>query len=341
LRDNAATARAQPLPGVIDCLGSGFSAINRAIWVILIPIALDIALWLAPRLSIAPLVDRWEQLYRSTAAQATAVAPPDAVTRQSMEQASAAFDAVRLVARDFNLLSLLTTNIANAFVPALGGTERLESGSVVDVGSFGAFVGLVVGLQLVGVLLGCLYLVLIAHAVTGERLAGATLVRRTIRAWLNAVGYGLLLLGVALVVAVPLGILVTLVGFVAPSAAQVMYALLFTAAWVAGVWMLLYLYFVTAAIVVGGLGPIRAIVSSIGIVRRHFWASLGLVVLTLVVTLGMGVIWNQLSTQPWGFGAAVVGNAYIASGLMSAGLYYYWQRSGLAGRPEQSSKPAS
>ena len=53
-----ARAEATRPPGVIDTLTAGYSVVNRSPWVLLIPILLDVFLWLGPQISLAPVVDR-------------------------------------------------------------------------------------------------------------------------------------------------------------------------------------------------------------------------------------------------------------------------------------------
>ena len=51
------TARREAQPtGVIETLSAGFAAVNRQLWVLLLPVLLDVFLWLGPHVSYSPLV---------------------------------------------------------------------------------------------------------------------------------------------------------------------------------------------------------------------------------------------------------------------------------------------
>ncbi|MBV9133482.1 MAG: hypothetical protein JO318_12340, partial [Chloroflexi bacterium] len=51
------TARREAPPtGVIETLSAGYSAVNRQPWVLLLPILLNLFLWLGPHVSYSPLV---------------------------------------------------------------------------------------------------------------------------------------------------------------------------------------------------------------------------------------------------------------------------------------------
>src|ERR687883_1725823 len=51
------SARRQAPKGVIDTLSAGYVALNRQLWVLLVPILVDLLLWLGPHVSYSPLVD--------------------------------------------------------------------------------------------------------------------------------------------------------------------------------------------------------------------------------------------------------------------------------------------
>src|ERR1044071_10211247 len=59
-RDVRPVAReAEPsVPGVIDTLTDGFQLVNRAPGLLLVPVLLDLLLWLGPKLSVARLGER-------------------------------------------------------------------------------------------------------------------------------------------------------------------------------------------------------------------------------------------------------------------------------------------
>src|SRR5581483_5841732 len=69
--------------GVIDTLSAGFGLINRRLWLILLPVALDLFLWYGPRLSIAPVAQETTRLLNQS--MALSAEQPLAVGRPSEE----------------------------------------------------------------------------------------------------------------------------------------------------------------------------------------------------------------------------------------------------------------
>jgi hypothetical protein len=78
--------------------------------------------------------------------------------------------------------------------------------------------------------------------------------------------------------------------------------------------------------VVGEQGPLRAIYTSFNVVRRNFWGTLGFLVISLVISLGSGVIWHRLVGTTIGLVVAIVGSAYIGSGLLAARMAFFRER---------------
>ena len=53
-------------------------------------------------------------------------------------------------------------------------------------------------------------------------------------------------------------------------------------------------------------------------------------VLTWLILAGMGRVWDLLASDlqsPYGVVLGILGNAYVASGLIAAGMVFYTQRS--------------
>jgi hypothetical protein len=83
------------------------------------------------------------------------------------------------------------------------------------------------------------------------------------------------------------------------------------------------------AIFVSNVGPLAAIQRSVGLVRRNLWPSVLLIVLTWLILAGMSRVWDVLASNlqsPYGVALGILGNAYIASGLVAAGMIFYTQR---------------
>lgn len=286
-------------PGVIDTLSLGFSTITQQLWVLAIPVALDLYLWLGPRLSPLPLIQH---------------------VFLSLPSAGPAIQWQELL-EGFNLFSLLVSAILA--VPSLmaGATTDSPLGQmVIEIDGGLPFVGWVLALFPLGLLLGCLYLGLMAQKVRQEPYS--PLLSRVWGYWLRVILLLLIFAGGAVLLGFPLAMGLALVSLLSESLATILSTLLLALL----LWVGFYLFFVIDAIVISDVGPLSAIRNSINVVRRNFWSSLGLIILINVIGMGLSFIWRALGAKPWGLALGIVGNAYIGSGLAAASLIFYRDR---------------
>jgi hypothetical protein len=90
-------------------------------------------------------------------------------------------------------------------------------------------------------------------------------------------------------------------------------------------WLSFYGTFVLAAMVVNDAPVLRALWNSIGVVLRNFWATLWLFILINLIGGGLTILWQQISRGAW-TGLAIVGNAYVGTSLIAASLLFYQDR---------------
>ena len=296
---------------MIDTLSAGYGVINSRPWIVLIPVLLDLFFWFGPRISISPLIGQ--------------VLSQPAIPRDLGPNGGQSFESVRQTilsaADDLNMLALLSPGWISvpSIMPLLGGGR----GPFTFVNSWAAALGVAVGALLGGSLLGCFYRSIIAQHVRDDALTPSQLPGQAFRAWLRLIGLILLLVGVGIVVGVPVLFLVAGATLLARELGSFGMALLLTIV----LWLQLYLFFAPDAIFVSRVGPFQAIRRSVAVVRANFWAAVRIVVLITIILLGMGQVWAALAARaPWGPALGILGNAYIASGLVAASMLFYRER---------------
>jgi hypothetical protein len=133
----------------------------------------------------------------------------------------------------------------------------------------------------------------------------------------------MLLFTAGVVVIFPLAFLAALASLATAAATAVMTAIVVTLALAAQ----LYLFFAPDAIFISRVGPIQAIRRSVRVVHAGVWSALTLAILITVILVGTGQVWIALASQvSWGLALGIVGNAYIASGLVAASMLFYRER---------------
>lgn len=299
---------------VIDALSAGFGALGRSFGWALIPVAVDILLWLGPRLSPRPLVVRaFEDISRLSA-------------RFAAEGAADAVQTWREVAEHLGSVNLLGV-ITWWQVPTVVGFRPIPApwpAPTIAVESWPLALGLLLGLGLAGLLLASVYLGGLASAVRGEGLRPAGFAALALRGWGRLIVLVLLGLAGLTVTGVPVFIAVTVLNLVSPALAEAVIWL-----WaIVLIWANIYLFFVHPAMFVSDLGPVEAIKASVGLVRCNFWSAMGLILLFYLISLGMSIIWNALMVGWAGVVLAAAGNAAVISGLILGVMAFYLDRSG-------------
>lgn len=306
------------LPGVVDTLTAGFDHVNRILWVIALPIVVDLFLWFVPRLSAGPfihgIVGGIDAFYASVRG---------GLDPSSVEQARQALHALDGAANSFNAWTILLGGLA--VVPSVSPHSR---GGILpfQIASGGQFLATFLVLELLGTILGCAYLGLIAQEVRDGRTDVAQLIRRLPFFVATAFALVLLAIGLFLVVSVPIGLVLGLTRAILPALGDLLTIMVFIAAQSILVLGLIYLFFLLDAIVVSDAGPIRAVANSARVVSRNFWEAVRFIFVFVIIDWGLQLVWMAMSKNTVGTLAAIVGNAYVASGLAAASMQYYQSR---------------
>ncbi len=294
-----ATPKTQSL---IDTISTGYRALNRRPWVIGLPSALSAYLWLGPPVVLSSnggelnLTEAIQSIGGMTAAQQELLA---AVLTSDLRLAFAWLN----------------------FMPLLGPAPGTALPAAQTLSSFSDFLLAVVLINLVALLMSSLFLTFVCGAVRDDRLhAGEG--RQALQVAGKLVLALLALLGVGLVLGLPFLALSAILIAVLPVAAVPVLLL-----WYIGIfWAYIYAGFAPEAIVLSRSGPLRAIYNSVNLVRRNLAATLGLLLVTIVITSGLAVVWRQLASSPVGLVIALVGSAYVGSGLSAARIEFYRER---------------
>lgn len=306
--------------GIIDSLSAGYRFLGRHIELLIIPIALDLLLWLGPQLSVAPLFAQASNLYReATAVQGT----PVELTQMTGQFA----DMLATAGTGSNLFDALVSQ-SLLHVPSLMIYLGPQPGGLVyAISNPFIALGLYVGLSIVGLLIGVIYINQLAHRLplgSGPKvLPLGDRVRTIFRQW-GLIVLFVLLMGVLLLIgAIPT--------FFAAGLLSLLYLPLGSIAAVlfggAVLIILFYLYFVTAALVLDDLALPAAVAQSFRLVRDNFWATLGFLILTSVIAVGFALLFQQFSTlATWVLLPAILANAFIGTGLAMALLVFYRTR---------------
>lgn len=303
---NVAEQQPQAPPGIIATLTAGFELTTAHLWLILLPVVLDLVYWLGPRLGIVQLTDRLLSPLMEEPATQEALA-------QIIEMAS-----------EINVLTSLSVPVIG--VPALmGGIAPEQTPLPVQVYELDSTLGLLalqVGLTLVGLILAAFYLSLISLAIQDDDDRPGSLaafVMTALRSAVRLFGLGLIFLVALIVVWVPLLPVAFVAGLLAGVLA--MYVML------GGVLLVVtYLSMSVPGIVLKGRPLLLSVWESVRLVRGNALQTVSLLLVVMLVGGGTNQLWRIADDGSWLTIVSIAGHAFISTGLAAAIFVYYRDR---------------
>lgn len=278
--------------------------VNEQPWIIVIPVLLDLFFLFGPRISIAPLVSQM-------------------VTRPSFIRAFGADATAPAItfAEEANLLGLLSPG--GATLPTIVPVLRVARGSFMFLDSAGGAILLGLAVILGGLLLGSIYRAILAQQARDGGVSALSVPGDSVVAWYRLICLAVILFAGMIAIIFPLALLAVIASLATAAASAIMTAVVA----MLGLTAQLYLFFAPEAIFISRVGPIQAIRRSVAVVHASVWSALTLAILMTVILIGMGQVWIALAGQAsWGLALGIVGNAYIASGLVAASMLFYRER---------------
>ena len=307
------------LPGVFSTLSAGFELTTRYLWLMVIPAALDLFLWIGPRLSFRALI---ESLLTTSLAQL----PSGLLALDS--------NALMEAAGRVNHFAYLSVSLLG--VPALMAgpmpAKTPITPAIIEGGGLGEWLLWLVVFTLGGLLLTAVFYNLIAYAMrrslaataTGDMppLGPARFVRRTLHTWLRLVALLALAVVLMLVIAIPIALLA---GFLTLLSQAIAVFVLFGAA-VLIMWLLMFLSYTPQGML---LNPRRfpfVIADSVRLFQRNLPTALGLLAVVLLARQLLSYILLTADSGTWVTTINILAHAYIVTALTVALFIFYRDR---------------
>lgn len=302
--------------------------VNRRLWVLLLPLLLDLLLAFGPGISATQVVDS----ALATMEEATAEQGAGGLSAAELQGALAAPREALARFRDANLFGVLAWQLPS-LISATSSTPlpALRGAAFAQVENGWMLAGWVIGLAMLSLLSASFYMAAIAQPLRGDTQAAGALLHQAVKGWLKL----LLLYGALVVLSVPAGgtmiILLAVLGLLGPAvvsfASGATLALVMTLAF--------YLFFVDDAVFVTSALPWRAVWYSVRVVWGHFWSAVAFILLVNLILVGTPLAWRLLLEQDVAAASigAMAGHAYIATGLVASGMVFLKQRLPTGRRP--------
>ena len=303
--------------GLIDTIQSGFNTTNRHPWLLLLPLVVDLFLWLGPQLTVGNALTDW-----------TGTANPAQSLSGTLERLAGegepgangllvSFEGLKRA----NLLWLLAIPLLGipsfrAGAPGAGASISLDSPATAAIAA-GAVI--VIGFSLAVVFYG-----LLAQIVRTGRTAATAMAADFGLLMVRALAMVIIAVAGMCALAFPIGFLLAGTVTLAPALITLLASLILGIA----VWLFVHLFFAPDALFVGIVGPVTAVKHSVAVVRHFFWESVLFVGLIVVIMSGFPIILHELAKnlRTVGMVLAIVGHIYISTSVTAATMTYYRER---------------
>lgn len=308
--------------GIIDTLSAGFDRAAKRLWLILLPVLLDIGIWAGPRLSLNKLAREAILLLPDAAELGDQYTASIEMMRSWLTDAAATTNVMAMLSMRLLGLPSLAETLAPRALP-FGIVQRS-----IEIPSWLAFAGVALLLTLISLLLGCSCLSLIAADARDRDVSPIYALQVAWRSWLRLVT--LVLLATAAIVVMGSGVAVVS-GMLAVLSVDLAGLLLTLFGWgflTFSAYGAVVFFFASRAIILDDAGILRSIWNALNVLHRSLLAAIGFILLVSVLQTGLLYIWRMLAVSPAGTLVGIVGNAYVSTGLVMASFIFYRERYG-------------
>lgn len=300
-------SRLPPPPRLIGAFTTGFDAIANHVTLIILPVLVDLYLWLGPQFKLDRLLLPFFESLLETPA------PSGLVSAENITIANEAW--TELLTR-FNLFAALRTfpvgipSLMSYRMPVdtpLGNPLIYHPASIFDAAGLGLLI------IILGWVLGALYFHTVSKTVL-ELPKRSLLVPLTQVALLSLTWFGILVAA-----GIPTLFLLSLLNLFAPplaNAALVVLGML-------SLWLALPVFFSPHGIFAGRLDASRSIRGALKMIRYTLPTSGLFLLVFLIIGQGMDFLWRTPAEDSWLTLVGIAGHAFISTALLAASFAYY------------------
>jgi hypothetical protein len=297
-----------PPPGVISSIKAGFDTIATHITAILLPLLLNLFLWLGPRLRMNALFD----LVKGDAIQ---IWKAGGVSAEDIQRVLTWYNDTIPAVNLFWLLRTLPIGISSMLFPQATSATPFGNPSILQVGALN-LLGWIFLLTLVGWIGGGLYFRSVAWITTAnkedQRLSIARAISQTM---LISIFWSILLM----MIGVPIFLILALVLQFSPFIANLL--VLFVS--LASMWVIIPLFFWPHGVFLKKQNVITSIISSFQMARFTLPTSSMFVLTVFLLTFGLNFLWAIPPEDSWMTFVGIFGHSFVATALLAGSFIYY------------------
>jgi len=301
-----------PPPGVVGSLKAGFDAIASNISVILLPLMLDLLLWLGPRLHVDKL---FQPIFEEMISYARYGGIPAGDIKTLQENSALVLEQLQ----QFNLLTAIRTFPIGVF-SLMSGRISIQTPlgvpSVIHIDSLLMLLGWIAMLTLVGWISGSIFFRWVSMVVsdpsnTAEFHFGQSIAQTML--------LSVLYIMLAFMVGIPVMLVFALVIAASPALAQGLLLIM----GLLSMWLVVPAFFSPHGIFMLQQNAFSSIHASLRMARFTLPTSSLFVLSVLLIAYGLNFLWNIPAPDSWMALIGIAGHAFITTSLLAASFIYY------------------
>lgn len=300
-------------PNLVNALVTGFDTITNHLELIVLPIILDLFLWLGPRLHL-------ERLIKGFVDQMTSLSSVDSA--QVGENLLINQDVWNSIAEQLNFFSVLRSypvGVPSLMASNLPLGSPLGVSSTLEIPSIGIMLAIWVVLSLIGLALGSLYFLVVAEVSLKEDVSWRNLLTRLPRVVFQVVLLAIFCFAVILAISLPSSCFISVIAITGLPIAQISLFLLAGLA----LWMLFPLVFSAHGIFINGSKMWVSLLEGIRLTRFTFTRTGLLFLILFVISEGFELLWRVPDSNSWLSLIGIIGHAFITTGVLATSFVYY------------------
>lgn len=300
-------------PNVITSLRSGFDAIANKIGIIIIPVIIDLILWLGPHFQVKTLINNFLSTMSSSA---------EINSIQSGDLLSSSMEIIRTAVSHFNLLILIRTIPVG--IPSLMASRSpvdipFGAPAAIDITSVFSVVIITIGLMLIGLVFGCFYYMVVVQVA----LSGTINLKKVIKNWswasIQVISLALAFLILFILISLPSSCAISAIALFGLPLGQ--FAIFLYIAVL--LWLAFPLIFSAHGIFISHINALTSVQRSMMLTRMTLPSTSIFFILILAISEGLDILWKVPPETSWLTLIGVGGHAFITSALLAASFIYY------------------
>lgn len=297
-----------PPPGIINSIKAGFDLIATNVTAILLPLLLNLFLWLGPRL-------RMDDLFNSIKADVVMIWKSGGISVEDIQRAMNLYEATIPRINLFWIFHTLPIGISSLFLPQEASRTPLGDPIIWQV-SAASLLGWIFLLTFLGWIGGGLYFRSVAWlALANKDAQPLGLFRAIMQTILVSIFWGFLSVFIGVPSFLILAVVLQFNSFIAN--------LLVLFLSLASMWVIVPLYFWPHGIFLKQQNALTSILSSLKMMRFTLPTSSLFVLTVFLLTFGLNFLWNIPPEDSWMTLVGILGHSFVATALLASSFVYY------------------